>query len=144
MNRAQQITKQLIKPALLGLLLPVGMAFYTGCKKKEPPPPLPSAQPAPTPAQPLELKPEDAGIDAPVEAAVKKKVTGHYVRSSSLSKCCAALLQNSKSAPPPTSVYMAQAAAACNAAVAAGKEKNSVMAMIQGALRGAGMPASCR
>lgn len=144
MNRAHQKTTQLLTPVLFGLLLPVAVASYAGCKKKEPPPPLPSAQPAPAPPAPLQLAPEDAGVDAPQEAAVKKKVTGHYVPHSSLSACCAALAQNAKSAPPPTNAYMLQAAAACNAAVAAGKQKNSIMAMIQGALRGAGMPASCR
>lgn len=146
MNKARsEIRTQLITPVVLGLLLPVAGAFYGGCKKKdEPPPPLPSAAPAPAPAAPLQLAPEDAGVDAPVEAETAKKHVGHYVPASSFSKCCAALLQNSKSAPPPTSIYMAQAAAACSAAVAAGKQKNSIMAAIQGALRGAGMPASCR
>jgi hypothetical protein len=140
--------KTVLAPLAVGLLVPVSFFSWQGCKKDEPPPPLPSAAPAPTPAAPVQLAPEDAGsdvVDSAIEdanAADAKKVVG--TASSGLKRCCAALQQNAASAPPPTNVYMLQAAAVCNAAVAAGKDKNNVIGALAGALKGAGLPASCR
>jgi hypothetical protein len=142
--------KTVLVPVALGLMLPAAFFSSEGCKKDEPPPPLPSAAPAPSPAAPVQLAPEDAGPDVfdaggedAADADAGKKVTG-TAAASGLKRCCAALQQNAASAPPPTNVYMLQAAAVCNAAVAAGKDKNSVVGALAGALRGAGLPASCR
>lgn len=116
--------------------------LLTYCRKEEaPPPPLPSAEPVATAAPPLELTVEDAGVDA-ADAGKKKVGTGGPAKS--MAACCNALAQNAKSAPPPTSLYMAQAAALCSGAVASGKDAGSVLAIVSGALKGAGMPASCR
>ena len=133
----------LLTPLGLGLVVTTSLASYTGCKKDEPPPPLPSAAPAPTPTptEQLTLVPEDAG--APVDAgdadAGKKVGTG-----STMSKCCAALASNAALAPSPNKEYMLAAAQACSIAVGAGQGNAAVLAAVQGALRGAGMPASCK
>jgi hypothetical protein len=89
------------------------------------------------------LEVEDAGEDVEDADADAKKL-GPYKPAASLKACCAALSQNAASAPPPTNMYMLQAAAACNAAVAQGKDKASVVGIVSGALKGAGMPAACR
>ncbi|HEY6559515.1 MAG TPA: acyltransferase [Polyangiaceae bacterium] len=131
----------------IGALLPLAAFSAPGCKKDEPPPPLPSAAPAPTPAAPVELAPEDAGPDvedAGEDVVDAGKKIGKGTSSGGLARCCAALQQNAASAPPPTNTYMLQAAAVCNAAVAAGKDKNSVVGALSGAVRGAGLPAACR
>ncbi|MEB2311669.1 MAG: hypothetical protein OZ928_07445 [Polyangiaceae bacterium] len=142
MNKAQKWS--LVTPVALGLLIPVVGTTYLGCKKDEPPPPLPSAAPAETPSAPLELAPEVPIVDAGEEEA-SKKATGPYKPAPSLQACCNALSQNAASAPDPvTKGYMLQAAGVCSAAVAAGKDKSSVVAMVAGALKGAGMPAACR
>ncbi len=139
---SRSILRSTVLPIALGFIVPA--ALVGGCKKEEePPPPLPSAEPASTPAPPLELTPEDAGPeDADADAA--KKPTGPYKPAASLSACCAALMQNSKSAPPPSNMYMMQAAGVCQALVSQGKDKASIVAAISGALKGAGMPAACR
>lgn len=138
------LTRTLLAPLALGLLVPVSVVFYSGCKKDEPPPPLPSAAPVNTPSAPVVLEVEDAGEDVSdaSDASDAKKGTG--VAASSLKACCNALAQNAASAPPPTNMYMMQAAAACQAAVAQGKDKSSVTGIVSGALKGAGMPAACR
>jgi len=132
-----------LTPFGLGLVAIALLAGYTGCKKDEPPPPLPSAAPAPTPTptEQLTLVPEDAG--APVdagEADAGKKVGG----GSTMQKCCAALASNAALAPSPNKEYMLAAAQACSIAVGAGQSNAAVLAAVQGALRGAGMPASCK
>ena len=134
----------LLTPLGLGLVATALLAGYTGCKKDEPPPPLPSAAPAPTPTptEQLTLVPEDAG--APVDAgddadAGKPKGSGQ-----SMAKCCAALASNAALAPSPNKEYMLAAAQACSAAVGAGQGAPAVLAVVQGALRGAGMPAACK
>lgn len=146
MNKASEpVTRTLLAPIALGLMLPLGVALYSGCKKDEPPPPLPSAAPATTPSAPVVLEVEDAGDDGDADdgdASDAKKGVG--VPAASLKACCNALAQNAASAPPPTNMYMMQAAAACNAAVAQGKDKASVVGIVSGALKGAGMPAACR
>ena len=134
---------QMLKPLAVGLLLASAAGTYLGCKKDEPPPPLPSAAPAaaPTPTAPLVLEPEDAGVVDAAEDAGKKVGGG---TGSSLKACCAALAQNAKSAPPPNNQYMEAAALACNAAVGAGQSQGAAMAAINAALRGAGLPSGCR
>src|SRR6185295_16087296 len=112
--------------------------MVTGCKKDEPPPPLPSAAPVATAPAPLQLKPEDAGVKAPPPDAGKKK-TGKGGGGGGLGPCCAALQQNAASAPPPTNGYMLQAASICQAMNAQGAGKQAMGAIIT-ALRGAGMP----
>ena len=128
---------QMLKPIAVGLLVTLAGVGYLGCKKDEPPPPLPTpatASVAPTQTAPLELIPEDAGIaDAAEDADAAKKGGGG---GSSMKACCAALAQNAKSAPPPNNQYMELAAAAC--------ESGAGLPAIQAALRGAGMPAGCK
>lgn len=141
-KNAETTMRALLAPLALGLLIPI-VAGWSGCKKEEPPPPLPSAAPASTPSAPLELAIEDAGSDEDADAEAGPKKTGPYKPAASLKACCSALAQNAASAPPPTNMYMMQAAAACNAAVAQGKDKGSVVSIVRGALKGAGMPAAC-
>jgi len=145
-TRAGRATLRAMKAQLLRHLAPLSLAaasLAVGCKKEEPPPPLPSAQPVAATAAPLQLKPEDAGVAKPAEAGAPKKV-GHGGGGGGLSACCAALSQNSTMAPEPTKTYMVQAAAMCQALAAQGKDKAAVGGMLLGALRGAGMPAACR
>ena len=121
----------------------VGLA--QGCKKNDdPPPPLPEPKAAAVPSAPLQLVPEDAGMDAGKEDDKPKGVGGHAKPKADLDKCCAALMQNSASAPEPTKTYMQQAAAQCQAFAAAGKDKASVIALLAGALKGANLPAGCQ
>lgn len=134
--------KRMAIPVLLGLAIPAASLMVPGCKKDEPPPPLPSAAPEPTEQATLALEPEDAGVDADADAA--KKPTGPYKPASSLKACCAALQQNSKSAPPPQNAYMSQAAAVCYSMVASGQGSGTALGAIRGALKGAGMPSSCQ
>jgi len=113
------------------------------CRKDEPPPPLPVAPKAPEPVAeaPLELKPEDAG-KPPAPATPPPKATGG--KSSSLANCCKALRQNAVNAPEPNKGYMTTAAGVCDSAAAMGQDKASVVALIRGALKSAGLPADCK
>jgi hypothetical protein len=135
----------LLTPVGLGALLSALVGAYTGCKKDEPPPPMPSAAPAPTPTptEPLALVPEDAAvpIDAGDDADAGKKGTGS---GQSLAKCCAALASNAALAPSPNKEYLLAAAQACSIAVGAGQSNAAVLSAVSGALKGAGMPASCK
>jgi hypothetical protein len=112
-NASQSITRKLLIPIGLGLLLPVMVTSCQGCKKDEPPPPLPSATaPPPTAAPTLELAVEDAAV--PIEDAgpdVKKGVGG--TKASNLKKCCQAIKQNAANAPMPTKAYLENLAASC-------------------------------
>lgn len=131
---------------LIGFLAPLVMAGGCDkCKKDEAPPPLPAATESAKPPEPeTKLEVEDAGEDVEDASDGDAAPKGKYVPAASLKACCAALQQNAASAPPPTNMYLMQAAAACNAAVAQGKDKGSVIAIVQGAVKGAGMPAACR
>jgi len=138
-----------MKRITFGLFAPLSVVvtslLVTACKKDEPPPPLPTAQPVAAAPAPLQLKPEDAGVKLPTvpDSGIKKKAVGHG-GGGGLSACCAALQQNAMSAPPPTNAYMLQAAALCSALAAQGKDKAAVGGMLLGALKGAGMPTQCR
>lgn len=143
-NPSPSFLRSLLAPLGLGLIVPAAALLSPGCKKDEPPPPLPSSEPVAAPSAPLELAIEDAGLDGDADAEAGKKPTGPYKPAASLKACCNALSQNAASAPPPTNMYMMQAAAACHAAVAQGKDKGSVIGIVQGALKGAGMPGACR
>jgi hypothetical protein len=134
----------LLTPMSLGLILAAVVGGFAGCKKDEPPPPMPSAAPAPTPTptEALQLVPEAPIVDAGAEDAdAGKKVGGG---GQSLSKCCAALASNAALAPSPNKEYLQAAAQACSIAVGAGASNAAVLSAVQGALRGAGMPASCK
>jgi hypothetical protein len=134
-----------LTPATVGLILAATVGAYTGCKKDEPPPPMPSAAPAPTPTptEPLQLVPEAPIVDAGAEDAdAGKKVGGGGGQS--LAKCCASLASNAALAPEPNKSYMLAAAQACSVAVGAGASNAAVLAAVQGALKGAGMPGSCK
>jgi len=117
------------------------LATAVGCKKDEPPPPLPEPKAVETAEAPLELKPEDAGPPVQEKAAPKP---GGTARKSGLAQCCAALRQNAANAPEPTKGYMIYAAGACDLAAAQGKDKQSAVGVIQSALKGAGLPADCK
>jgi hypothetical protein len=119
-------------------------AFVVGCKKDEPPPPLPTAQPVAAPAAPLQLRPEDAGVKMVADSGVKKKVGHGGGHAGGLAPCCAALQQNSTMQPDPMKTYMMQAAALCNNLAAQGKDKSAFAGMLLGLLRGAGMPSACQ
>ncbi len=127
------VTRTWIVPLTLGLTIPLSALLFNGCKKDEPPPPLPSAAPANTPSAPLVLEVEDAGEDvedADADADAKKVGTGS---GSSMSRCCAAIQQNAANAPEPTKTYMTQAAATCYAAVKSGQSAGSISAIARGA-----------
>jgi len=125
-----------------GFLVPA-LISSAGCKKDEPPPPLPSAPPAAsTPAaapETLQLAPEPVPSES---ASAKPHGTG--VAGPSLKRCCDALAQNSKSAPPPNNTLMLQASQACNVAVAAGAASPAVMAAVRAAMGGAALPPGCQ
>jgi hypothetical protein len=125
----------------VGVLSSVLGWALVGCRKDEPPPPLPAPKAVETAEAPLELKPEDAGVPpaAPVE---KPKSSG--VKASGLKQCCTALRQNAANAPEPTKGYMLYAAGVCDLAAAQGKDKASAVGMLQSALKGAGLPADCK
>jgi hypothetical protein len=129
-----------------GLILAAVFVGFTGCKKEEPPPPMPSAAPAPTPTptEPLTLVPETPVVDAGPEDAGATAHHGGTSGGAGLAKCCAALASNAALAPSPNKEYLQAAAQACSIAVGAGASNASVLAAVQGALRGAGMPASCK
>jgi hypothetical protein len=121
MKKEASMTHSWFRPVAVGLLLPLTSVVYLGCKKDEPPPPLPSAAPATTPSAPLVLEVEDAAPpveDADADADAKKVGTG---TPASMKRCCAAVAQNAESAPEPTKSYMKTLAAACMAAAAGGK-----------------------
>jgi hypothetical protein len=125
-----------------GFLLPLLGSSY-GCKKDEPPPPLPSAPAAastPAATQTLELAPEPV----PSDSAEVKKPTGTGAPSSGLLKCCQALIQNSKSAPPPNNTIMLNAGQACTVAVNAGQAAPAVLNVVRAALGGSALPAGCQ
>jgi hypothetical protein len=142
MLQASKVASSVIGPVLLGVVVSLLATGYMGCKKDEPPPPLPSAAPAavPTPTAPLELAPEEPVASASAEP-VKK--TGVGVPAQSFAKCCAALTQNAASAPEPTKTSLTTAAGLCNSMVAAGKTGPGIVSAVQGLLRGVGMPSAC-
>ena len=129
---------------LVSLTIPLTTIVLVGCKKDEAPPPLPSAAaPATEPSPVLAIEPvPDAAHDA---GAPAKKLTGGGVASATnLKACCSALAQNAASAPEPNATYMKQAAATCEILAAQGKDKGSLVAVITGMLKGAGVPAACK
>jgi len=143
MSQASKVVSSVFGPALLGLCVSFATTGYLGCKKDEPPPPLPSATTpaaAPTPTAPVELVPEVVPSAAPTES-VKKP--GGGAPAQSFAKCCSALLQNAASAPEPNKTYLTTAANTCSAMVAAGKSGPGLVSAIQGLLRGVGMPSAC-
>lgn len=123
-----------------GAALALVLGSAVGCKKDEPPPPLPEPKPVETAEAPLELAPEDAG--APVQPKPVPKSTTR--KSSGLAQCCTALRQNAANAPEPTKGYMLYAAGACDLAAAQGKDKASAVGVITSALKGAGLPSDCK
>jgi len=143
MLQASKVASSVIGPVLLGVVVSLLATGYMGCKKDEPPPPLPSAAPAaaPTPTEPLAILPEEPiASAAPVDSAKKP---GVGVPAQSFAKCCAALTQNAASAPEPTKTSLTTAAGICNSMVAAGKSGPGIVSAVQGLLRGVGMPSAC-
>ena len=113
-NASQSITRKLLIPIGLGLLLPVMVTSCQGCKKDEPPPPLPSATAPPTTAAPtLELAVEDSGPPDVEDVAPDVKKLGVGKPPGSLKKCCQAIKQNAANAPMPTKAYLENLAASC-------------------------------
>jgi hypothetical protein len=135
---------RLVSRLLVSVALPVVSLALVGCKKDEPPPPLPAAA-APTQdtSPPLAIEPVPDVV--PDAGAPAKKVTGGGTpAASNLQACCNALAQNAASAPEPNATYMKQAAATCGVLAAQGKDKGSLVAVLSGILKGAGMPAACK
>lgn len=131
-----------LRPALIGVLLPV-VAVAVGCEKDEPPPPLPEATAEEKPTAPLQLEAEDAGEEDAGDDT--PKAGGPFKpKSSGLKACCNALTANAQSAPPPTNAYMIQAAAFCHQAAASGQDNATALSAIGGMLKGAGLPGACR
>jgi len=143
------------KTILATVVTPVFLAYLgtmsMGCKKEEElAPPPPPAEPAPAP-EPIVIAPEveeeDAGEDAPEEAAVKK-TTAKAPDVAGLRACCNALQQNAASMPPPNNAWALQAAAICQSMVqqmaAGSKSKGDALAVIGGALKGAALPPACK
>ena len=116
-----------------------------GCRKDEPPPPLPAApKPAePAAVAPLELKPEDAG-KPPEPAATPAPKTTARKASGGLAACCAALRQNAVNAPEPTKGYMMTAAGVCDGAAQSGVYKDGTLKTISAMIKGAGLPTDCK
>ena len=140
-NMSMKPLRSVVTLIACGFLVPA-LISSAGCKKDEPPPPLPSAAPvASTPAaapQTLELAPEPV----PSDSADAKKPPGTGAPATSLKKCCAALAQNAKGAGPNEALFT-QASQACNIAVAAGAASPAVMAAVRAALGGAALPPGC-
>ena len=130
------------RPVLTGLVLTSILALLplTSCKKDEPPPPLPSAAPVVTPPpQQVELQPiAEAVPDAAVPPTTKKGVAS---KPASIAACCAALEQNAANAPEPNATYMKQAAAFCKAQ---GGSNPAIVGILQGILKTANLPTSCK
>ena len=135
---------------VLAALLPtlVLAAAQVGCGKKESEAPMPSVTAPPPPPPPATVAPmvpeEDAGIDAPVDAAPDVKVgTGGSGSFATISKCCNALSGNAASAPPEQKGSYLAAAAACqglkNTPVA-----QQAFSQIRAFLIGAKMPGACQ
>jgi hypothetical protein len=113
------------------------------CQRDDPPPPL---APPPTPdaqSEPVVLV-IDAGPDATEDADAEAGKPKIGRPGPSMKACCAALAQNAENAPEPTKSYMKTAAAACYGAVAQNKDNAAILAIVRGALGGAGLPAACR
>lgn len=129
--------------AALGAIVP--LVWLGGCRcGDDPPPPLPAQTRPDATSEPTELA-VDAGPDADADASDAAAEAGKPGKpGASMRACCTALAQNAENAPEPTKTYMKLAAASCHAAVAQGKDKNAIIAIVSGALRGAGMPAACK
>lgn len=124
----------------LALTSMLAMLPLTSCKKDEPPPPLPSAAPqAAPPPQPVELQPIAEAMPDAAVAIAAKKATG--AKPASIAACCAALEQNAANAPEPNKTYMTQAAAFCKSQGAANP---AIVGIIQGILKGAHLPDTCK
>ncbi len=141
-------SKVLLPFALAVVAVPLIAVLAGGCKKDEPPPPLPVAsETAVPPPTPVSLTPDlpDAPDDGDADA--KPVGVGKPFDSSRIRACCAALRQNAASAPPPNNAYMLAAAGYCDA-VSSSLNKpgqtDAVLAMVRGALKGAPAPAACR
>lgn len=128
---------------LVSLSIPMSLLAFVGCKKDEPPPPLPAAAaPAPEPSPTLAIEPVPEVV--PDAGAPAKKLGGGVAVPSNLQACCSALAQNANNAPEPNATYMKQAAATCGVLAAQGKDKGSLVAVLSGMLKGAGLPAACK
>lgn len=130
------------RPVLAGLALTSVLALLplTSCKKDEPPPPLPSAAPQVTPPpQQVELQPIAEAVPDAAVAVTARKATG--AKPASIAACCAALEQNAASAPEPNATYMKQAAAFCKAQ---GGANPAIIGILQGILKTANLPTSCK
>jgi hypothetical protein len=129
---------------LVSLTIPISSLALVGCKKDEAPTPLPTAAATVSEPSPV-LAIEPVADVVPDAGAATKKVTGGGVAAASnLKACCAALAQNAASSPEPNATYMKQAAGTCEVLAAQGKDKGSLVAVISGMLRGAGLPAACK
>lgn len=141
-------SKMLLPVALLGVAVPLVGALAGGCKKDEPPPPMPvTSETAVPPPAPVSLTPDPPDAPDDGDADAKKTGGGQPFDVSRIRACCAALKQNAASSPPPNNMYMLAAGQYCDALSASINkpgQTDATLGMIRGALKGAPAPAACR
>ena len=129
-----------ISTALLLPLLITISGNIAGCKKDEPPPPMPEGTAQGTaPVQTI-----DVPVDAPEEvgdADADAKPTGGG--GSNIMACCNALANAAGQSPPPNNMYLKAAADYCMGASKAPNTRQT-LSQIAGMLRGASLPGACR
>ena len=84
---------------------------------------------------------DDAGLFATLRSVTGAAKTGGGVGG--IAACCAALEQNRKSAPPEQQGYYASAIGICRS-IQSNPQARAMLGQVQGALRGANVPAACR
>jgi type IV secretory pathway VirB10-like protein len=131
-------------------ILPVMLlsVAQSGCGKKPEDEPVTTAAPPPPPPPPttpapVVPEPEDAGSDAPVDAAPDVKPGTGGGSFATISKCCAALQQNANSAPPEQKGSYLAAAAACQG-LKNTPAAQQAFAQLRSYLMGAKMPGACQ
>lgn len=132
---------------LSAVLFPTALVlFSTGCPKKEtePPAPVTTAAPAPTPTVAAVVAPEepDAGSDA-ADAAPDAKPMGGGGDPTGIRKCCSALRGNMKTAPLDQQAALGIAAGVCDGLVN-NPQGRQALGTLRGILKGASMPAACQ
>jgi hypothetical protein len=134
---------------VLAALLPtlVLAAAQVGCGKKDTEAPMPSVTAPPPPPVTATVAPmvpeEDAGIDAPVDAAPDVKPGTGGGSFATISKCCNALAGNAASAPPEQKGSYLAAAAACQG-LKNTPAAQQAFSQIRAFLAGAKMPGACQ
>lgn len=129
----------------------IGMGACMSKCKKDPPPTVFEAGPAPTPvetAPPVQLEPEIVDAGEPDADAAPKKYTGpaYNANAARIRQCCNAITSQAKTlGASPEAATLLGVAMQCNAAaVALSTNPNAPeLAMLKGALAGKNVPALC-